>query len=249
MMFETAILDRVVEPKAYLVVDLKQGQVLRVEDVEGTQCADLSFVSRASYDEQKRRFGDEPIPQSYLEQYSQGMTSNRNRHVYLGKGYSLYTNLCNRMLTIVEDTVGRHDVVSAWCNPELNYSRWGEVALGKRTCKENFVDAYRAYGIRIDLPFSFNIFMDYNVQPDGSVVYGETLSKAGDNIALRAEMDVLAAISNCPMELSVVNGDAPTRLRVSVFEWDDYKRLNQDAVDEPIEVDSMQFLRPEFQPR
>ena len=172
------------------------------------------------------------------------MTCNRNRHVYLGTGYPLYTDLCRKIMTITKDTVGHHDVIVAWCNPELNYSRWGDIAIGKRTCKENIQDALAEnYGIIINLPFTFNIFMDYTIGEDGVIIYGETLSKAGDHIDFKAEMDVIVAISNCPQELSLVNGFEPTRLRVAVFEQDQYLTIEPDAHMDAIEVDSMAAIQ------
>ena len=205
--------------------------------MEGIQCADIAFVCRQDY-LAKRAEIEGDIAQSLIEQYSQGMTANRNRHVYLGKGYPLYSTMCRKMMTITQDTVGNHDVIVAWCNPELNYSRWGDIAIGKRTCKENITDALAEYGIIVHLPFTFNIFMDYEIGQDGVIIYKETLSKPGDYIDFKAEMDVIVAISNCPQELSLVNGFEPTQLRVAVFEQEQYLKIEPDAQMEAILVDS-----------
>lgn len=239
-----AIQDTVMEPKSYMTLEMSRDQVMRVEDMDGIQCADIAFINRQDYLDKKGQI-DGDIAQSLIEQYSQGMTANRNRHVYLGKGYPLYTSLCRKMMTIVQDTVGHHDVIAAWCNPEMNYSRWGDIAIGKRTCKENIRDALASYGIIVDLPFTFNIFMDYEIGQDGVITYRETLSKAGDYIDFKAEMDVIVAISNCPMELSLVNGFEPTRLRVAVFEPEQYFKIEPDAQREAIEVDSTAALQPQ----
>ncbi len=117
-----AIQNIIIAPKSYMTLELDEGQVMRVEDMEGIQCADIAFVCREDY-RAKRAEIDGDIAQSLIEQYSPGMTANRNRHVYLGKGYPLYSTLCRKMMTITQDTVGNHDVVTGWCNPELNYSR------------------------------------------------------------------------------------------------------------------------------
>ena len=232
-----AIQNTIIAPKSYMTLELDEGQVMRVEDMEGIQCADIAFVCREDY-LVKRAEIEGDIAQSLIEQYSPGMTANRNRHVYLGKGYPLYSTLCRKMMTITQDTVGNHDVVTGWCNPELNYSRWGDIAIGKRTCKENIRDALAPYGIIVHQPFSFNTFMDYDISQDGLVTYKETLSKPGDYIDLKAEVDVIVAISNCPQELSVVNGFEPTQLRVAVFEQEQYLRIEPDAQMEAILVDS-----------
>ena len=80
--------------------------------------------------------------------------------------------------------------------------------------------------------------MDYEIGSDGVITYKETLSKPGDYIDFKAEMDMIVAISNCPQELSLVNGFEPTRLRVAVFEPGQYLKIEPDAQMEPIEVDS-----------
>lgn len=231
-----ALQTTVMAPKSFLTLELTAGQVMRVEDMDGIQCADIAFLDREDYRRRKGEAGG-AIAQSLIEQYSPGMTVGRNRHVYLGKGYPLYTNRCRKIMTIVGDTVGHHDVISAWCNPELSISRWGEVARGRRTCKENIRDALAGYGIAVDLPCTFNIFMNFAIGADGAVTWNETVSKPGDYIDLKAEIDVIVAISNCPMELSVVNGFEPTRLRVAVFEAARYLEIAPEARMEAIEVE------------
>jgi urea carboxylase-associated protein 1 len=188
------------EPKAFKSFDLHEGTHLRLEDVDGVQCADLVFFNLHDFD----------------EKYAPGYTVNLNRNIFLARGGTLYSTLCNPMMTIVEDTVGHHDCISGTCSPELNRVRFGEAAIGKRTCRENLEDAAAEHGIAaVDVPFSFNIFMDYPVSPEGDLTYGETASGSGDYIELRAEMDLLVAISNCPQELNPANGYNPTRLRVT----------------------------------
>ena len=45
-----------------------------------------------------------------------------------------------------------------------------------------------------------------------------SVNKAGDYIDLRAEMDLIVAISNCPQELNPCNGFAPTDMKVVVYD-------------------------------
>jgi uncharacterized protein YcgI (DUF1989 family) len=52
---------------------------------------------------------------------------------------------------------------------------------------------------------------------DGKIGIEEPLSKAGDFVDLRAETDLLVAISNCPQERNPCNAYTPTRLRVVAF--------------------------------
>ncbi len=78
---------------------------------------------------------------------------------------------------------------------------------------ENFVDALRPWGARReDIPMSFNIFMNSPVQVDGSFSIERPVSKAGDFIELRAEVDLIVALSNCPQDLNPCNAGAPKTL-------------------------------------
>jgi uncharacterized protein len=52
---------------------------------------------------------------------------------------------------------------------------------------------------------------------DGKIGIEEPLSKAGDLVDLRADTDLLVAISNCPQERNPCNAYKPTRLRVLVY--------------------------------
>ena len=196
------ISDVTLEARGFMALELDQGQVMRVEDIEGEQCSDIVFYNRHNYD----------------ERYSPSYTVNLNKHIYLGLGCSLYSTLANKLMTITADTVGRHDCICGSCSFELNRLRYGDKAKGKRTCRENLEDALAPYGIgATDIPHSFNNFMNFSVAETGDVSYGVTVSKPGDYIDMTADMDVLVGVSNCPQELNEANGYNPTALRVAVF--------------------------------
>jgi len=61
------------------------------------------------------------------------------------------------------------------------------------------------------------MFMNLTFQPDGTIKLEEPLSKPGDYIVLRAEMDVIIAISNCPQDRNPCNGFNPTPVQIQVF--------------------------------
>ena len=84
---------------------------------------------------------------------------------------------------------------------------------------ENFLEAIAPWGLRRgDVPMSFNVFMNCPVEPDGSWSIVEPASHKGDTIALRAETDLLVAISNCPQDLNACNAGELTPLGVSIAE-------------------------------
>ena len=70
------------------------------------------------------------------------------------------------------------------------------------------------------MPFSFNFFMQWPVQPDGAVRPMAAPSQAGDYVDLLAEMDVLAANSSCPSDITPTNAHRPTSMRFVLYEPD-----------------------------
>jgi uncharacterized protein YcgI (DUF1989 family) len=117
------------------------------------------------------------------------------------------------MATIVEDTFkdGHHDLQEGMCSRkrhELAAARgmW-EITYGRpltemptHGCTENLSNALAPFGIPLeDIPSPFNIFQDMIIRPDGELVHSHTRPKApGGFVILRAEMDLLVAISICP---------------------------------------------------
>jgi hypothetical protein len=201
-MTEKILLDQIIPAREYASLILHQGGTLRVVDKEGKQVADLVALSVADKG----------------EKLSCVYSNVLNGTWKLTKGHILYTNRARRMLSIVEDTVGLHYTGGGFCNQEINFIRYKDREM--RNCADNLTRAFQAQGIRredFDFDCCFNIFMNLTYQPDGSMRLQEPLSKAGDYIDLRAEIDCLIAISNCPQDRNPCNGFNPTPLQIQVF--------------------------------
>jgi uncharacterized protein YcgI (DUF1989 family) len=69
-----------------------------------------------------------------------------------------------------------------------------------------------------DMAANLNFFMYVPVAKDGAMDMGPSISKPGDYVDLRAEMDVLAVISNCPQMNNPVNDYNPTPVRAIVYQ-------------------------------
>jgi aminomethyltransferase len=131
-------------------------------------------------------------------------------------GQGIYDGEGNRLLELLEDTVGRHDTFGIACNREY-YD-----ALGypdHLNCTDNFNRELAAFGYE---PRSFwepiNFFYNTRIGPDGRVIEVEpALSKAGDYVLMRAETDLVVASSACPDDLGPTNGHNPTDIMVRVF--------------------------------
>lgn len=84
-----------IPPKSGYALRLASGQVLRIIDVEGMQVADV--VAYAATDPSER--------------LSQAFTRANNDSAALTVDDRLYSNLNAPLLTVVEDTVGVHDIL------------------------------------------------------------------------------------------------------------------------------------------
>lgn len=165
---------------------LAAGEVLRVIDPLGEQVSDLIAFSRSE-------------PGEWL---SSGRSFDYNNTIYMTAGHVLYSNRSRPMLTIVEDTVGRHDFLYTPCSPET-FSILYKTTGHHPSCFENLVRGLAPYGIAPDrIPTTLNIFMNVDVAPDGTLTIHPPRSRAGDCITLRAEMDLVVGLTACSAEMS-----------------------------------------------
>jgi urea carboxylase-associated protein 1 len=189
--------DRVVEAGAYYSGVVAKGEHLRIIDLEGRQAVDFLCYDR--HDAQNR--------------YNAANTIKLNRSIYVGKGFHLYSDGADVLMTVVDDTVGFHDTIGGCCSAEANYLRYG--IKDTANCRSNFVAALQPYGMDgRDIPANVNFFMYVPVREDGSTEIADGLSEPGDYVDLVAERDVIVAISNCPQQFNPCNGWNPTAIRL-----------------------------------
>lgn len=182
---------------------VRKGQTLRIVDLEGNQAVDCILYSAA-----------DPA-----ERYSASETVVAQRNIFLNVGTVLMSNEGNPMMTVVADTVGRHDTSGGACSCESNTLRYGHHTKHQHACVENFVLALgrRDLGKR-DVVGNINWFMNVPVEADGALGIVDGISAPGKHVDLRAEMDTLVVISNCPQVNNPCNGFNPTPVRVTISE-------------------------------
>jgi uncharacterized protein YcgI (DUF1989 family) len=175
-----------IAPQSGAGFKLKAGQVLRVYDPCGEQVSDLFAFREADH----------------ACALSSGRSIDYASKIYLTTGDVLYSNDSRVMFTILEDTVGRHDFLLTPCSQEMFeilYSYKGH----HPSCFENLYTALAPFGVKPEqIGTTFNIFMNVEVTPEGKVEVKPPLSKPGDFIALRAEMDMVCALTSCSAENS-----------------------------------------------
>ncbi|MGE0611453.1 MAG: DUF1989 domain-containing protein, partial [Hyphomicrobiales bacterium] len=116
-------------------------------------------------------------------------------------GDALYSSRRRPMLTIVEDTSpGVHDMLLSACDAE-RYRLLGHDGP-HRSCADNLREALAELGLAApELPSPVNIFERVTVGPDNALSIEPPLARKGDSITLRAEMDLVLALSACPMDI------------------------------------------------
>ena len=195
------VYDFVIPARAPWSYVIKRGHVLRIVDLEGNQAVDCILYN-----------ADDPT-----ERYSSCETIVAQRNIFLATGTRLMSNEGNVLMTIVADTCGRHDTSGGACSCESNTLRYGHHTKHQHACVENFLYALGQRGLgKRDMVSNINWFMNVPVEADGALGIVDGISASGKYLDLRAEMDTLVVISNCPQINNPCNGFNPTPVRVIV---------------------------------
>jgi urea carboxylase-associated protein 1 len=184
---------------------VNKGQVVRILDLKGNQAVDTLFYSASDVE----------------ERYDANNTIREQGNIYLSTGTVLLSNQGNPMLTIVADTCGRHDTLGGACSAESNTVRYALEKHHMHSCRDSFLMALAKWDNGLDkrdLSSNINFFMNVPVTPDGGLTFEDGISEAGRYVEMRAEMDIIILISNCPQLNNPCNAYNPTPVEVLV--WD-----------------------------
>lgn len=202
---EAATYREVVEAGDYWMQVVKAGQTLRILDLEGNQAADTLFYSAADPG----------------ERYSAMDTIREQGNVYLTAGTVLMSNEGNPMLEIVADTCGRHDTLGGACATESNTVRYALEKKCMHACRDSWMLAVAEnehFGLtKRDITHNINFFMNVPVTADGGLTFADGISDAGKYVELKALMDVIVLISNCPQLNNPCNAYNPTPIEVLIW--------------------------------
>ncbi|WP_285187400.1 urea amidolyase associated protein UAAP2 [Rhodococcus sp. MEB041] len=195
------ILDEVAPARGPWSAVVRAGDVLTILDLEGNQAVD-TLVYGAD---------------DHTVRYSAPATMVGQGNVYLTTGTVLRDSESRPMMTIVADEVGNHDTIGGACSQESNTLRYGHHTKHQHACVENFVLEGSRWGLgKRDIVSNINFFMNVPVDADGTLGIVDGLSAPGKRLALRAEIDSLVLISNCPQINNPCNGFDPTPVRLIV---------------------------------
>jgi len=195
------VLDELVAARGPWSAVVTAGDVLTIVDLEGNQAVDCLLYAAA--DTRVR--------------YSAAETIRRQRSIVLTTGSVLRADTGEALMTVVADEVGVHDTIGGACSQESNTLRYGEHTREQHACVENFLLEGARWGLgKRDLVSNINWFMNVPVDPDGALGIVDGLSAPGKRVALRADVDTLVLVSNCPQVNNPCNGFNPTPVRMVV---------------------------------
>ena len=204
----TAALNHIIDAGDGWMHDLKQGQTLRLVDVEGNQAIDTLFYD--THDKENR--------------YSPMDTIREQGNVYLTTGSVLLSCQGTELAKITADTCGRHDTLGGACAAESNQMRY---AINKRwmhNCRDTFLHqiATQPEGkdmTKRDIGHNINFFMNVPLTPEGGLTFEDGISAAGRYVELAVLTDLTILISNCPQLNNPCNAYNPTPAQVLI--WDE----------------------------
>jgi urea carboxylase-associated protein 1 len=200
-----AVFKEVVAAGTYWFQKIKKGQTLRIVDREGNQAVDALFFN-----------ANDPG-----ERYSAVDTIREQGNVNLTAGSKLLSQECNELLEITADTCGRHDTLGGACATESNSVRYALEKKYMHTCRDSYMLAVTEnpdFGItKRDISHNINFFMNVPITASGGLTFEDGISAPGKYVELKAKMDVIVLISNCPQLNNPCNAYNPTPIEILVW--------------------------------
>lgn len=181
-------------------VRLKAGEVIKIVNTHGTQVCDTWL------------FNSEDLSEFLSMEHARAHCNS----IIPKAGDELFSNRRRSIGTLLTDTSpGIHDTLMAACDLH-RYTNLGVVGYHD-SCADNMRLALAAIGLRShEVPQPFNLWMNIPVKPDYSVEWLPPVSKAGDYVEIRAEMDVVVVMSACPQDIVPINDLNPVEVTFSV---------------------------------
>ncbi len=191
------------EARAY---EVRKGQYIQVLDVQGRECSDFQAFSMRALDNGLEREIDPTTTRSLMGS------------LYPNPG--LFSRYCSsdqeRLVEIVQDTVGRHDTFGLSCTARY-YEDLGYP--GHINCSDNINIEMDRYGVRPRggwpaINFFFNTMLDDN----HAITMDDPYSRPGDYVLLRAMTDLVCVSTACPCDIDPANGWNPTDIQVRTYD-------------------------------
>jgi len=211
------VFEKIIAPESAAAFTVKKGQYLKIADIEGKQVGDLVMFNESDHSEK--------LSQSYTRRHAGKVDSPYVWELLRGitTGHQLMSTIENSMMIIVADSPvpgGVHDLLFRMCTAKVQTVAGLDPRPG---CLELLTEVFDTYGISPgNIPDPLNVFMNTHYDPqNGMLLIDEPVSRPGDYIELRAEMDLLCGLTACPEHLVTMCSGHPPHppkpLKVEVF--------------------------------
>ncbi len=188
----------------YATRRLSRGSRLRLIDLKGDACASL-LVFNAEMPTERLNVAD---------------TVKVQWNAYLGQGKLMLSDMGRVMMSIVEDTAGTHDAFCGTSNAATNAAKYGQGSNSGPypNGRDRFLLGAAKHGLqRRDVHPCINLFKAATIAADGAIVPQIGPYAPARQVVLRAEMDVIVVIANCPHVLDPRDQWTVTPLRATAW--------------------------------
>lgn len=181
---EAMLWDETIAPGGYAAKQLNRGARLRLVDLEGDACVSMLLFN-----------AERPV-----ERLNVADTLKVQWNAYLGAGRLLLSDMGKVLMSVLEDKSGTHDAFCGASNAASNAARYGDGDnWGPHpNARDRFLLAAAKFGLgRKDVHPCINWFKGVTILPDGATRLASARAP-GQSVTLRAEMDVIVILANCP---------------------------------------------------
>ena len=202
----------VIPPKAATAWTADAGQIIRITDIEGGQVGDLVLLARDNLQDRNSI--------SWTRTRNIRTTDTYEPPLGLTTGNKIWSTGFHVLATVVEDTSpikGVHDLYGRMCNRGM-YEMYG--VTPQDGCFELLQQVLTPHGVApYEIPDPIGVFMNTQPDPETRVMrIHQPVTRPNDHFSIRAEVDLLAAMSTCPMDvLAPTNSYNITPMKVEVL--------------------------------
>jgi urea carboxylase-associated protein 2 len=201
---DAAVIHREIVPGGwYCTLSVARGQGLRILDPSGS--ASVSMIAWNAVERSERINCADTVKVQWS--------------AALRRGRVILTDMGRVAWSIIEDTSGAHDTLVGGSTVVSNRVAYGEGAW--RNTRNNFIGAAAKLGLdRRDIPPCVTFFAPVGVAEDGGFRWDGSKKRPGDFVDLRAELNLIVALSNCPHPLDPAKTYAPAAIEAILFTAD-----------------------------
>lgn len=175
----------IIAPGGYASKRLNRGARLLIEDVQGDACVSILAFN-----------AEQPT-----ERLNVADTLKVQWNAYLGSNKTILSDMGRSLLSVLEDDAQTHD---AFCGPSTQASNAKKYGVGDNygphpNARDRFMLALGKYGMgRKDVHPCINLFKGVKIDDAGGVNVDAGPFKPGRKVLLRADMNLIVVLANCP---------------------------------------------------